>query len=88
MTNEQRDRRNARLLAAAGVLMSIGATVALAVRLQGAPEASRSAEPRTTAAVSALQGARGALIDHSAVERLELDPQVDTSGMSIAAYGS
>ena len=88
MTHEQRDRRNASLLAATGLIMSLAATVALAVRLHGGPAAPGSPQPHTTAAVQAVQGARGPFIDHSAVEGLEQDLQTDTSGMSIAAYGS
>lgn len=88
MTQEQRSRRNARLLVAAALLVSIAAGAALTEDLQGVPKASAAAEPRATTRTSPVQGAQGSLIDHSVVEQLEPQPEADTGGVSIAAYGS
>jgi hypothetical protein len=86
MNAYSRARALVRWLIAAVAMLSLAMGTALAVHRSGHDDTHLRIEPYAT--TTAPAAATGGLIDHSVVDRPDLDSSADTSGMSVAAYGS
>jgi len=86
MSLTSRTRALVRWLAATVALLSLAMGTALALHRTGQDGSHQRIAPY--GAVAAPAAADGGLIDHSVVDRPDLEPSDDTAGMSVAAYGS
>ncbi len=75
-----------RWLIAAGTILTLASGAALALHHSGPDDPRpRTASPATAAPAPT---ANGGLIDHSVVDRPDLEPSADPSAMAVAAYGA